>query len=71
MGKHQYLPGGNVLIVAPSEGRVLVTSPRGDLVFEFNNLVLRLPGVRALVSDALWLPPDHFSTVPTCAKAAE
>ncbi len=71
MGKHQYLPGGNVLIVAPSEGRVLVTSPRGDLVFEFNNLVPRLPGVRALVSDALWLPPDHFSTVPTCAKAAE
>lgn len=69
MGKHQYLPDGNVLIVAPAEGRVLVTTSDGLPVFEFNNVVPDLPGVHAHVANAVWLPPDHFATLPACATA--
>jgi hypothetical protein len=67
MGTHQTLPEGQVLIVVPDEGRVLVTTPDGHLVAEYNNLVAGLPGVHAHVCNALWLPPAHFDTVPGCA----
>lgn len=66
MGKHQILPGGQVLIVVPEEGRVVVTTARGDRTWEFNNLVPDLAGVRAHVCHAIWLPPDHFTALPAC-----
>lgn len=68
MGTHQVLPGGQVLIVVPAEGRVLLASADGDLIAEFNNLADGLPGVHAHVSNALWLPPGYFTTVPGCAS---
>jgi hypothetical protein len=68
MGKHQTLPGGGVLIVVPEEGRVVVASPTGERVWEFNNLAPDLDGVHAHVCNALWLPPDHFADVPGCAR---
>ena len=66
MGKHQTLPGGNILIVVPEEGRVLIAAPDGGRVAEFNNLVDRLPGVHGHVANAVWLPPDFFTTPPAC-----
>ncbi len=67
MGKHQILPDGKVLIVAPDEGRVLLVTPHGDRILEINNLVAGLAHVHALVANAIWLPSDYFAAVPACA----
>ena len=36
MGSTKYLPNGNILITVPGEGRVLLVSPHGEPVMEYN-----------------------------------
>ena len=66
MGKHQYLPGGNVLVAIPDEGRALVVTATGEPVFEFDNILPGVDGTHGKLTNALWLPPDFFDTVPGC-----
>jgi hypothetical protein len=37
MGKHQYLPNGNVLIADAESGRAIEVDPQGEIVWEFIN----------------------------------
>jgi hypothetical protein len=74
MGRHQYLPNGNVLIAVPSEGRAIEVSPHGRLVMEFNNLARtgRNHGdYNEHVENALWIAADYFAAVPKCANRAD
>jgi len=68
MGKHQYLPNGNVLIVVPDEGRVLETTRDGRLVLEFDNLAPGSPPHNDHVEDGMWVPRDYFEAVPACNR---
>ena len=68
MGKHQYLPNGNVLIVVPGEGRILEVTEDGAIVMEFNNLSLSSSNYNEHVENGLWVPTDYFHTVPRCLK---
>jgi hypothetical protein len=67
MGSHQYQPNGNVLITVPGEGRVLLVSPTGDPIMEFNNLSSQLPEQNEHVENAAWFPPGYFVHTPQCA----
>lgn len=69
MGKHQYLPNGNVLVVVPHEGRVVEVSSQGDKVLAFNNLS-RVEDFNAHVSDGVWLPADYFEEFPECSASS-
>jgi hypothetical protein len=66
MGKHQYLPNGNLLIVVPGEGRVLEVDAHGDKVMEFNNISGKSPENNVHVEHGYWLPADYFDTPPAC-----
>jgi len=68
MGKHQYLPNGNVLITVPAEGRIIETTPDGNKVLEFNNLARGMVDQNAHVENGQWLPLDYFSVDPTCPE---
>lgn len=68
MGRHQYLPNGNVLIVAPGEGRVIERSATGELVIEFNNLPAEGSAFNDHVENGIWLPGDFFEALPSCAS---
>ena len=65
-GRHQYLPNGNVLIVVPQEGRVLVLSRKGNKLLEFNNAIQDLDRINAHVSDGMWVPENFFDKIPEC-----
>lgn len=65
MGKHQYLPNENILIVVPNEGRILVLSPTGEKVMEYNN-ISKKKGYNGHVENGLWLPKDYFNKFPSC-----
>lgn len=67
MGKHQYLPNENVLIVVPGEGRILVASATGQKVMEFNNLSAKTTAYNAHVENGLWMPLDYFNKFPKCS----
>jgi hypothetical protein len=54
MGKHQWLPKGNVLITESMKGRAFEINREGELVWEYFNLVDK--GLLALVSEAQRLP---------------
>ncbi|HEY0946608.1 MAG TPA: arylsulfotransferase family protein [Opitutaceae bacterium] len=54
MGKHQWLPNGNLLLVESRGGRVVEVDPDGDIVWEYVNLVEA--GVAGLVSEGMRLP---------------
>lgn len=71
MGKHQYLPDGNLLIVVPDEGRILEVTAGGNKVMEFNNIVAGQPAFNDHVEDGMWVPPDYFETVPVCTEQAQ
>lgn len=64
MGKHQWLPNGNLLL-NERYGRVIEVSPQGKLVWEYNNLVK--PGVLGLTEEAQRLPQqfdeDYFQNL--------
>lgn len=68
MGKHQYLPNGNVLIVVPDEGRILEVTADGDYVMEFNNLSSDSREYNKHVENGIWLARDYFRAVPGCAN---
>jgi len=68
MGKHQYLPNGNVLIVVPEEGRVLVASSRGQKVMEFNNISAKSAKYNGHVKNGLWMPMGYFEHLPECLQ---
>jgi hypothetical protein len=54
MGKHQWLPNGNLLLVESTRGRVLEVDPEGRLVWEFVNLIGN--GLAGAVSEGTRLP---------------
>ena len=66
MGKHQYLPNGNVLIVIPGEGRVIEVNKHGDVVMEFNNVSDDSVLFNEHVANGVWLPTDYFKPFPHC-----
>jgi len=66
MGKHQYLPNGNVLIVTPENGRAIEVTSRGDRVMEFNNLARGAVQYNAHLENGRWYPPDYFVKLPAC-----
>lgn len=66
MGKHQYLPNGNILIAVPGEGRVLEVTADGGNVMEFNNVAARTPGYNDHIENAMWVPADYFDEFPRC-----
>jgi len=68
MGKHQYLPNGNVLIVVPEEGRVLVVTPTGQMVMEYNNISAKGASINGIINNGLWVPADYFDTFPECSQ---
>lgn len=55
MGKHEWLPNSNLLLVESLTGRILEVSPSGELVWELFNVVQ--PGIVGMISDAQRLPP--------------
>lgn len=68
MGKHQYLPNGNILIVVPNEGRILVVSSTGQRVMEFNNVSEVSVENNVHVENGLWMPVDYFDKFPECSQ---
>ena len=61
-GKHQFIPGGNLMVTSPEQGRVVEISGEGAVVFDFINRYSEESALR--ISDALWLPPDFFTIDP-------
>jgi hypothetical protein len=59
-GKHQVLPGGNVLITSTNQGRVLEVNSDNQVVFEFRNLFDLDKNEYLAVSEAMFLPQDYF-----------
>ena len=70
MGSHQYQPNGNVLITVPGEGRVLLVSPHGDPIMEFNNVSTQSREFIEHVENSAWFPPGYFTQPPECAKTS-
>jgi hypothetical protein len=68
MGAHQYLPNGNLLIVAPGEGRAFERSPSGALVMEFNNIPAQGSEFNDHVENGVWLPEGYFTALPACER---
>ena len=66
MGKHQYLPNRNVLVVVPGEGRILEFTEDGKNVMEFNNLAGTSVKYNGHVENGLWVPADYFQSIPDC-----
>lgn len=67
MGKHQYIPNGNILIVVPAEGRIIEVSPDGNYVMEFNNISADAPDYNEHVSNGTWIPPNFFVAPLNCS----
>jgi len=57
MGKHQWLPNGNLLITESKKCRAFEINPRGELVWEYVNYVDR--NVIGLVEEVQRLPYDY------------
>ena len=70
MGSHQYQPNGNLLITVPGEGRVLLVSPHGDPIMEFNNVSTQSREFNEHVENSAWFPPGYFKQPPECAKTS-
>ena len=66
MGKHQYLPNGNILVVIPGEGRVLEVTATGDKVMEFNNMSVYSAEQNVHMENGLWVPAGYFDELPAC-----
>ena len=69
MGKHQYLPNGNVLIVVPEEGRIIEVSPQGQKALEFNNIAS--DGYNWIVPNGLWIATNFFEKFPECLRTIQ
>jgi hypothetical protein len=59
MGKHQWLPNGNLLITETRQGRAFEINRRGEVVWEYVNYVDR--GVIGIVTEVLRLPLEYKS----------
>ena len=61
MGKHQWLPNGNLLITESRWGRLIEIAPSGALAWEFNNLISegRFAGKLGYIYESFRLPPDQ------------
>jgi hypothetical protein len=57
MGKHQWLPNGNLLITEACRGRAFEINPNGEIVWEYNNYI-KMDRV-SLVTEATRLPPSY------------
>ena len=68
MGKVQVLPRGNILVTIPGEGRVIQATRDGEIVFEYVNVINEKSNGH--VENAIWLPPDFFSSPPYCPTDA-
>lgn len=60
MGKHQWLPDGNLLITESRGGRAFEVTPEGDLVWQYVNEVE--PGMVGLVTEVTRLEPEVASS---------
>lgn len=56
MGKHQWLPNGNLLVTESREGRAFEVTPAGDVVWQYVNEVE--PGVVGTVTEVTRLSPE-------------
>ena len=63
MGKHQWLPNGNLLITEARQGRAFEINRRGEVVWEYVNYVDR--GVVGLVGEVQRLPLGYRRLVET------
>lgn len=70
MGSHQYQPNGNILITVPGEGRVLLVSPHGEPIMEFNNVSSQSSAFNEHVENGAWFPPGYFKQPPACASTS-
>lgn len=60
MGKHQWLPNGNLLITETREGRAFEVTPEGDIVWDYYNVAGK--DVLAIIDEVQRLP-EHFNKV--------
>lgn len=68
-GKHQHLPGGNILITESEAGRAFEVSPAGEVVWDYENRFDE--GRNLLISKAIHLPADFFRDgPPSCPRVA-
>jgi hypothetical protein len=67
-GKQQVLPGSNLLITVPMQGRVLEVTDRGEVVFELVNAYRRENHAKLALSEAVHLPRGYFEfpRLPSC-----
>jgi hypothetical protein len=68
MGKQQYLPDGNILIVVPGQGRALLVSSTGNKIMEYNNISPDNIKHNLHMENGVWLPPGYFDHIPLCPK---
>ena len=54
MGKHQWLPNGNLLLTESAKGRAFEINPQGEILWEYINYIG--PGLVGLVEEAQRLP---------------
>jgi len=59
MGKHQWLPNGNVLITESRNGRAFEIDPAGEIVWEYVNIVDN--GTRVGLVEEVQRLPGHFT----------
>lgn len=57
MGKHQWLPNGNLLLTESMQGRAIEIDQRGNVVWEYVNEIR--PGTVGLVEEVQRIPIDH------------
>lgn len=68
MGKHQWLPNGNMLITESCKGRAFEINPQGEIVWEFFNYVDE--GVSGLLDEVKRLPLETAKLFSS-AKSSE
>jgi hypothetical protein len=57
MGKHQWLPNGDLLLTEACYGRAIEISTKGEIVWEYNNYIEK--GIVSAVEEATRLPPSY------------
>jgi hypothetical protein len=67
MGKHQWLPGGNLLVNEPRSGRAFELDPEKRIVWEYVNLVEG--GLVGLMEQVSRLPAEYEELVADAAAA--
>jgi len=69
MGKHQWLPNGNLLITESVAGRAFEISPQGETVWQYINYVDA--GIVALVEEVQRLPAETRQWFPDRERSAK